>query len=126
MGRPNPQNLKTPTTEEARRIGRMGGLKNAANVRKKRDLQEMAQAFLSGAISDPDLRKKIAEITGSEELADQEGLILLSVLKEAQGGSIQHAKELWDRAYGKAEQNNKNQVDGEINIKVEQKFIDGD
>jgi hypothetical protein len=105
MGRPNPQNLKVPTSEEARRNGRKGGLKRAENARKERSFQDMARGFLSGVIDEPEARKKIIEITGSEDLADQEGLIFLGMMLEAQGGNVQASKLIWDRVYGNAPQN---------------------
>lgn len=42
----NEQNLRTPTTSEAREIGRKGGLTRAANARRRKEHQEKWRALL--------------------------------------------------------------------------------
>lgn len=44
---PNLQNLRTPTTEEAREIGRKGGLASAAARKKRKTLRDELLALLS-------------------------------------------------------------------------------
>lgn len=43
----NDGNLRIPTSEEAREIGRKGGLKRAENARKRKEREEEWRAFLS-------------------------------------------------------------------------------
>lgn len=60
----NPQNLIPPvhTTEEARRRGRNGGIKSGESKRRKKSMQELAQAMLSCRVTDDALKDKFASL----------------------------------------------------------------
>ena len=60
----NPQNLIPPvhTTEEARRRGRNGGIKSGESKRRKKSMQELAQAMLSCRLTDDALKDKFASL----------------------------------------------------------------
>lgn len=60
----NPQNLIPPvhTTEEARRRGRNGGIKSGESKRRKKSMQELAQAMLSCRVTDDALKDKFASM----------------------------------------------------------------
>ena len=58
----NEQNLRELTTEEAREIGKKGGINSAKSRRRKADLRKMAQEIISGTYTD----KNGIEITGEE------------------------------------------------------------
>lgn len=55
-------NLRDLTTEEARKIGKKGGIASGKARRKKADLRQMAQDILSGTYTDKNGR----EVTGEE------------------------------------------------------------
>lgn len=46
MGKPNPQNLKVPTSEQARINGAKGGKKKAENMAKRKTMREMLDYLL--------------------------------------------------------------------------------
>ena len=46
MGKPNPQNLKVPTSEQARINGAKGGKKKAENMAKRKSMREMLDYLL--------------------------------------------------------------------------------
>lgn len=58
----NEQNLKTPSTSEARERGRKGGINSGKARRRKADLKRMAQEVLDGTFKD----KHGKEFTGEE------------------------------------------------------------
>ena len=60
----NPQNLRTPTSEEAREIGRKGGLASAAARAKKKSLQEIAKMLLESEGGLTDEQRKRMESLG--------------------------------------------------------------
>ena len=56
MPRGNPQNLRVPTSEQARKYGRLGGKKSAANAKARKTLKEELLALLS----DGDTQSKVS------------------------------------------------------------------
>lgn len=58
----NEQNLKTPSTSEARERGSKGGINSGKARRRKADLRRMAQEVLDGTYKD----RRGNEITGEE------------------------------------------------------------
>ena len=100
----NEQNLRTPTTEEAREIGRKGGLASAAARRKKKACAEIAMRIISSELSATD-RAKVEKVTG--ELQDDEATLyaaaLAQVVAKAVKGDLKAFRELQnvvDRAQG--------------------------
>jgi len=67
----NKQNLKVPTSEEARANGRKGGLASAQSRKRKADMQRIAQDVLDGVYTAKDGR----QITGEEAVI--QGLVYL-------------------------------------------------
>lgn len=91
----NEQNLRTPTTEEAREIGRKGGLASVAARRKKKACAEIAMRIISSELS-ADMRADVEEITG--ELQDDEATLyaaaLAQVVAKAVKGDVKAFREL--------------------------------
>lgn len=60
----NPQNLVPPvrTTSEARERGKNGGKKSGEARRRKKSMQELAQAMLSCRVTDDALKDKFASL----------------------------------------------------------------
>lgn len=81
MPRGNINNLKTPSTEEARERGKKGGKKSGQVRREKRKLQDALQKKLSGKFIIEDEQEKIG---GYEAIAN-------AMIKEAIGGNVKAA-----------------------------------
>ncbi len=60
----NPQNLVPPfqSPSEAREKGRKGGIKSGESKRRKKSMQELAQAMLSCRVTDDALKDKFASL----------------------------------------------------------------
>lgn len=82
----NPQNLKTPTTERAREIGRKGGLASQAAARKKKMLSELYKQFIEEKFNESgqfnDIVQKILDRGDSASVA------LLKELRESTEGQV--------------------------------------
>ena len=100
----NEQNLRTPTTEEAREIGRKGGLASVAARRKKKACAEIAMRIITSELSATD-RAKVEKATG--ELQDDEATLyaaaMAQVVAKAVKGDLRAFRELQnvvDKAQG--------------------------
>lgn len=75
-GRGNPQNLRTPTSEEARIIGRKGGLASAQSRRNIKSIAEAIKAYLG------DLTEIVKE-DGSTEMVTNAFAIAIAQVEKA-------------------------------------------
>ena len=91
----NLQNLRTPTTEEAREIGRKGGIASGEARRKKKACAEIAMRVIGSELSGAD-RAKVEKITGP--LGDDEATLyaaaLAQVVTKAVKGDLKAFREL--------------------------------
>lgn len=90
----NPQNLRTPTSEEAREIGRKGGLASAAARAKKKSLQEIAKMLLESEGGLTDEQRKRMESLGIP--ATQGSALVLAMQDKAHKGSERAAEFIRD------------------------------
>lgn len=82
-------NLRVPTSEEARENGRKGGLASAKARKRRRDLRELGLAMLEGTTLNERQRAMLNEL----DLDDSYGAsLMLSMVREAEGGSVEAAK----------------------------------
>ncbi len=82
-------NLRTPTTEEAREIGRKGGIKSGEARRRRANLRELGLAMLEAQTLNESQRELLQELG----LDDSYGAsLMLAMLKEAEGGIVEAAK----------------------------------
>lgn len=83
----NPQNLKVPTSEEARENGRKGGLASAESRRRKRDMKKTFETLF--AMQATDKRKKAYEKLGysTDDLTIEEAITITMVEKAMAGDS---------------------------------------
>lgn len=108
----NLQNLRTPTSDEAREIGRKGGIASGEARRKKKACAEIAMRVIGSELSGAD-RAKVEKVTGP--LGDDEATLyaaalaqvvtkavkgdlkafreLQNVVEKAQGGSMKQQRE---------------------------------
>lgn len=91
----NLQNLRTPTTDEAREIGRKGGIASGEARRKKKACAEIAMRVIGSELSGAD-RAKVEKITGP--LGDDEATLyaaaLAQVVTKAVKGDLKAFREL--------------------------------
>lgn len=85
----NEQNLRVPTSEEAREIGRLGGIASGQARRQRRRLRECLEECLS----------MTTELDG-EEVTNAEA-IAASMVREARNGNVRAFCEIRDTCEGK-------------------------
>ena len=91
----NLQNLRTPTSDEAREIGRKGGIASGEARRKKKACAEIAMRVIGSELSGAD-RSKVEKVTGP--LGDDEATLyaaaLAQVVTKAVKGDLKAFREL--------------------------------
>lgn len=91
----NPENLRTPTSSEAREIGRKGGIASGAARRKKKSCADIAMRVINSEL-DPASRAKVEKVTG--KLSDDEDTLyaaaLAQVVAKAVKGDLKAFREL--------------------------------
>lgn len=95
---PNEKNLRVPTSEEAREIGRKGGKASAKSRREKRTIQQILNTVLEGDISTLPQFAPIAKKLGVESdksIKELFSLIcLLNSVKTANLSDLEHLVKL--------------------------------
>ena len=84
----NPQNLKVPTSEEARRNGRLGGLKRAENERKRKAMKEVLQALLDLPMREQDAPEEVtsfADFANKKNVTIEQGVLMAQIVKAIKG-----------------------------------------
>lgn len=76
----NIENLKVPTSEEARKYGAMGGIASGEARRQKKSLREKAKLLMSLSIQDQEELLKAQELGLNEEDIDIEMMNLIHML----------------------------------------------
>lgn len=76
----NIENLKVPTSEEARKYGAMGGIASGEARRQKKSLREKAKLLMSLSIQDQKELLKAKELGLNEEEVDIEMMNLIHML----------------------------------------------
>lgn len=76
----NIENLKVPTSEEARKYGAMGGIASGEARRQKKSLREKAKLLMSLSIQDQEELLKAQELGLNEEDTDIEMMNLIHML----------------------------------------------
>ena len=110
-------NLRVPTSEEAREIGRKGGLASAESKRKKKSLREKAKLLMSLSIQDQEELLKATKLGLNEEDVDIEMMNIIHMLNIVKKenfnsvGAFNSLKELTD-----TEQQNNETPQVSINI----------
>lgn len=84
----NIKNLKPLSTEEARRIGKIGGLKSAESRNRKKTLKEQMELILSLPIKDSKTREYLVSMGIDSDLLDNYMCISVSLLNEALKGNV--------------------------------------
>ena len=84
----NPENLRTPSSSEARKIGKKGGIASGKKRREKRDILSWLKVLL-----DEDVSTDAGEMQRAAAIA-------LSLLNRGEQGDVQAIKTLLEYLYG--------------------------
>ena len=96
---PSVQNLipfDQRTEEEAREAGRKGGIASGVSRRRKRDLREAAELYLSLPVTDKRQLSKLSKAGVETEDADNQMAIVAGLAVKAMRGDAKAAKLLFD------------------------------
>ena len=100
----NPENLRPPSTSEARERGRKGGKASAKSKREKKDLLGWLNYLLQQDMP-PDESGEVR--TWAEGIA-------ASLLLQGEKGNVQAIKEIFDRIHGKEQKIDLTSSDGSM------------
>ena len=84
------------TTEEARALGKKGGIESGIARRRKKSLKEAADLFLSLPVSDKRTRNKIARCGVDPEDIDNQMAMVIGLTLAATSGDARAAKVIVD------------------------------
>lgn len=85
---PGSENLVVPTSEQARRNGRLGGLKRAENERKRRSMKEVLQALLDLPMREkdtPEELKSFADFAQGKNVTIEQAILMAQIIKGIKG-----------------------------------------
>ncbi len=115
MGRPNPQNLKVPTSEEARRNGAKGGKASGESRRKKKTMMEMLEVVMTAENEDPVMGRMLKKLGFEENDNYHMAKIITEVLTKAEKGDLKAVELLLRLLYGDTKNVSVN-VDGSVDV----------
>lgn len=111
----NIENLRVPTSDEAREIGRKGGIASGKARRERKDRHERIKMLFELAILDPKLKANLEALGVDTTNADLEtaadARVLLQVLKS---GDYKAWSAMKDEAYGKQSERTEVELSGEV------------
>lgn len=93
MPRGNPKNLHVPTSEEAREIGRLGGVASGAARRRKRTFRELIETVMTMDVDNPEIHAKLVAL-GLDPTHDM--AITMAAVHKAENGDIEATRYLRD------------------------------
>ena len=115
MGRPNPQNLKVPTPEEARRNGAKGGKASGESRKRKKTMMELLENLLTVENEDEAIGKTMKKM-GFEKNDNYHMVRILSALiRKAEDGDLKAVDTVIKLMYGNTQDVNVN-VEGSMNV----------
>ena len=83
----NEQNLRTPTSEEARERGRKGGKAIAKKRQQNKTFKEIINKFLDGQVSDERLKQQMIEFGFADKEVSNKSCAVFALWKEAIKGN---------------------------------------
>jgi len=116
MGRPNPQNLVVPTSEQARKNGAKGGKASAEARKRKKTMMEMLDVLLTAENTDPALGKSLKKLGFTETDNIHMAKIVTAVMRKAEDGDLKAIEMISKMLYGDTQNINVN-LDGEMSVK---------
>lgn len=109
----NEQNLRPPTTEEARERGKKGGKASAKKRQQNKTFKEIISKFLDGQVSDERLKQQMIEFGFADKEVSNKSCAVFALWKEAIKGNTK-AFELLRDTIGEKPQEKVN-ISGEVN-----------
>lgn len=103
----NNENLRVPTSEEARENGRKGGIASGIARARKKSLREKAQLLMSLSIQDEKDKEKLKQLGIDEENMDNDMMNLvhmLNIIKKENFNSVGAFNSIKDLVEDKEEQ----------------------
>lgn len=103
----NTDNLKVPTSEEARKYGAMGGIASGQARARKKSLREKAKILMSLSIQDEKDKEKLKQLGIDEENMDNDMMNLvhmLNIIKKENFNSVGAFNSIKDLVEDKEEQ----------------------
>lgn len=83
----NEQNLRPPTTEEARERGRKGGRASAKKRQQNKTFKEIISNFLDGQVSDERLKQQMIDFGFADKEVSNKSCAVFALWKEAIKGN---------------------------------------
>lgn len=83
----NEQNLRPPTTEEARERGRKGGKASAKKRQQNKTFKEIISKFLDGQVSDERLKQQMIDFGFVDKEVSNKSCAVFALWKEAIKGN---------------------------------------
>lgn len=90
----NEKNLRIPTSEEAREMGRKGGKRSGEVRRAKRTMKHLAETFLSLPVSDKKRRNQLKSLGLDPDEIDNKMAIIVALSLSAADGDVRAAREI--------------------------------
>ena len=109
----NEQNLRPPTTEEARERGRKGGQASAKKRQQNKTFKKIISKFLDGQVSDDRLKQQMIDFGFADKEVSNKSCAVFALWKEAIKGNTK-AFELLRDTIGEKPQDKVN-ISGEVN-----------
>lgn len=84
----NPENLRVPTSAQARENGRKGGLKRAENERKRKAMREVLQALLDLPLREDDAPEEVksyVDFNNGKNVTIEQGVLMAQIVKAIKG-----------------------------------------
>lgn len=92
----NAKNLKVLSHEEARELGRKGGLKSAEVRRQKKNMAEALSLLLDLEVKDKKIVKKLKSMGIKKEDVNNQMVMLISIFQKAFKGDVRAAEFIRD------------------------------
>ncbi len=92
----NDGNLKRPSSDEARELGRRGGVASGIARRRRKALREALDVYLSLPVQDKRSLNRLLRVGVDEDDADTQMLIISSLVQRAIDGNVRAAKLIFD------------------------------
>lgn len=109
----NEQNLRPPTSEEARERGRKGGKASGKKRQQNKTFKEIISKFLDGQVSDERLKQQMIDFGFADKEVSNKSCAVFALWKEAIKGNTK-AFELLRDTIGEKPQDKLN-ISGEVN-----------
>ena len=117
----NEKNLKIPTSEEAREIGRKGGIASGKARREKKTIQKILDELLNQKCNDSTQFKRIASKLGIESNKSiKELLTYLAIINTAKNANLDELGKITKLIGEQTEMNDNNETVKETLVKIKE------